>query len=584
MTTRFDPQSFFTREQHIALHVPAGEVFSRLVRSIDLPSPWAALVVRECGDYAVVPPGGRVPAANTDTVLFVRTSLVEAELCEDGLSTSDGFSCAAVVRLRLSIAPEQGDLVSFLRTVQGSRRVMHTEKLAGQFRLLVRAALATFVGGRPARQVVDPAGGEAAEAMSVALRGPLFAGGISLDRPPIVTFDCPGMRDALAAADDSARRRALHEAQRPLQEALQAAQNRHLDHLQSLLSRLKELASLSPEIALPQLMRTFSEQERSQLYGALFSAARPAGRTRWIVVAAGDELLFYVSGDADAPRRRVEIRGGAGPIRSVQASVLDDGSATLWLGAARGVYRLSPEASAPDVTFLADADGDVQGGFNTVACVKERVFASHSELGVWQWTLGDPVAGRRRFALLTEGAKAVRGLCALGDAVLCGVDHRVLRWAVDDDSDESAQVYRGSRATITALCPTAHGLFAGNSDGDVLHWATGQEREPTRLHMGMQRPVESLALLETGGVPRLVYADTSLHLYARVLGDSFTCRYEAGGQTLRRVEVADDLFVATNELRDRLICFAPGSPSKPTAVIPVSSLCGRSIQDVCLVA
>ncbi len=99
----------------------------------------------------------------------------------------------------------------------------------------------------------------------------------------------------------------------------------------------------------------------------------------------------------------------------------------------------------------------------------------------------------------------------------------------------------------------------------------------------MKRPVESVQMLASHGVQRLVFADTALHVHARVVGDSFTCHYEAGGQTLRRVEAAPDLIVATNDLRDRLICWAPGDPKQPHATINVSSLIGRSIQDVCLV-
>ena len=67
-----------------------------------------------------------------------------------------------------------------------------------------------------------------------------------------------------------------------------------------------------------------------------------------------------------------------------------------------------------------------------------------------------------------------------------------------------------------------------------------------------------------------------------MLGDSFTCRYEAGGQTLRRVEVAEDVIVATNDLRDRIICWHPNEPARPYANVGVAQMTGRSVQDVCL--
>jgi len=52
---------------------------------------------------------------------------------------------------------------------------------------------------------------------------------------------------------------------------------------------------------------------------------------------------------------------------------------------------------------------------------------------------------------------------------------------------------------------------------------------------------------------------------------------------LRRVEVAGDLLVATNDLRDRLLCWKPGQPDRPYVTVPVGALCGHSIQDICLV-
>ena len=68
-------------------------------------------------------------------------------------------------------------------------------------------------------------------------------------------------------------------------------------------------------------------------------------------------------------------------------------------------------------------------------------------------------------------------------------------------------------------------LFAGNADGQILHWPEGETSAPRVLHGGSRRPAESVALMVSGGVPRLFYTDTTLAVFARVLGDTFTCRY-----------------------------------------------------------
>jgi len=89
--------------------------------------------------------------------------------------------------------------------------------------------------------------------------------------------------------------------------------------------------------------------------------------------------------------------------------------------------------------------------------------------------------------------------------------------------------------------------------------------------------------MEFAGIKRLFYTDTSLAVFARVLDDQHVCRYEAGGQTLRRVEVAPDILVATNEIRDRIICFDPARADKPPEVVHIARITGHSVQDVCLV-
>jgi hypothetical protein len=248
------------------------------------------------------------------------------------------------------------------------------------------------------------------------------------------------------------------------------------------------------------------------------------------------------------------------------------------------VYRLPLDAAEPDLTLLVPGSSAVRGGFNAATAVGDRVFASHSELGLCEWSVSEPAAMRYRFSSMTKHAKAVRHVQFCDGNLFCSIDDRIIQWPADDVTDTPTRILTGSSATITGLCATATDVFAGNSDGDVLHWPAGREGDPERLYTGNRRAAESLWLLATSGVRRLVFADTSPRVRAQVLGDTFACEYEAGGQTLRRVEVAADLLVATNDLRDRLFCWTPGQPHRPAATIGISSLSGRSIQDICLVA
>ena len=70
----------------------------------------------------------------------------------------------------------------------------------------------------------------------------------------------------------------------------------------------------------------------------------------------------------------------------------------------------------------------VRGGFNSAAMAGERVLASHSELGLWDWEAADPTVAKPRFASMARGAKAVRGVLFFEGDLYCAIDDRVVRW------------------------------------------------------------------------------------------------------------------------------------------------------------
>ncbi len=581
---KFDPQAFFQRVENVALLVPAAELFGLLRRTLDLPPQWAALLTRTTGDHVVVSPSGKVESTGVEDVLFARVSAVDVALEEEEIASRDGYRCRAKLRLRIRLIPESSELLSFVNAVLGSHRVAQVEGIARYLQPALRAALARVAADKDAADLVGAGSTEVvAGVLADAVQAPCFSAGMILDESPVAVFDSQTLRRIRQNEQEALRKRAEHAAARELQEARERAQAQHLDHLASLLSRLEELAAASPDAELPDLIRSFSQQQRGEVYGALFASDPATSQTQWVAVAAGDALLFFDPQHPEVPDRRCKIAGDAGPVRSIQAVRDDSGNSVLLLGAATGIYRWPVDRTETELTFLVDGASEVRGGFNAATIVGHRVFASHSELGLCEWKTTEPKSARSLFESMTREAKTVRGVEFLDGDLYCSVDDRVIRWPADGTDDKPSHIYTGSMTTITALCPTSHGLFAGNGDGDILHWPAGRNSKPERLHTGLQRAAESVWVLSSHGVDRLVYADTSLHVHSRVLGDNYSCRYEAGGQTLRRVEVASDLLVATNDLRDRLIYWKPSQPSQPSSIVSVSRLCGHSIQDVCLV-
>jgi len=564
--------------------VPAGDLFGMITRTFDLPASWAALVTTEAGTQRVVPAGGVIEAiADLEDVLLFRTTPMQLEFSIVDVAAADGFRCSVAVTIHACSISERSEIASFRRSVLGSRRLVRTADMNTFLAPTVRRAVLTAVETHDALALVEGNHDEAlAAALADSLRETFFSSGLSLDRAPAIRVESDAARRLQVAREETARSRAEHEAGREMRAALEAAQREHVDHLATMLSRLNELAEASPEVALPELLQSFSEKQRGELYGALFAADQSTSVTQWIVVAAGDELLFYDPADLDAPQRRLTVSGEAGPVRCIETDATAANRPVLLLGAATGIYHLPLDRTEPDETFRVAGDLAVRGGFNAAVVAGDCLFGTHSELGLRVWPLDKPDEDRVLFASLTEGAAAVRGVCAYGDELFCSIDDRVVRWR-GSEAVEPERTYVGSAATITALQVTPDGIFAGNSQGEVVFWSHGRPDEPEVLHRGLKRPVESLWPLASGGVKRLVYTDLTHKVHARVVGDSFTCAYEAGGQTLRRAEVAPDLIAATTEVRDRVICWSPGEPARPRGTIPASRLTGRSVQDVCLV-
>lgn len=578
LTAKFDPHSFFRHTENVALHVPASEVFSLLTRRVNLPAQWGALVGRGSGDQVVVEAGGVVEAEDVEDILFVRLTAMDVDIALAGARSRDGFSFDANARFRVRVLPDRAEMVGFLRAVVGSHRVIHAESLTGYFESAVREALGQFVATKDAGDLLGASAiHQAGEAVAGALQIPLFSAGMSLDGSVGATLESPAFRGVQRSRESVAIRQAQHEAARDLNDSLQHAREEHLDRLAASLTRLREMAAESPGAELPELIRTFAEHQRGQLYEALFAKETDANAPRWIVAVCSDEILYFDAGDSAQPARRMRIDGEAGAARSVQ--IAEDGS--LLIGAARGVYIWPVDDLQPRQVLLATTQGTPRGGFNSVVNAGGRVVASHSELGIREWDLSSGRELNFRFESITAKAKVVRNLSHYDSAFYCSIDDVAIRWRTGDSAPQAT--FRGARSILSAIAPTADGLFAGTSEGDLLFWPAGTTSDPDLLQRGMARAIESIHVQELHGVRRLIYCDTSPRVHSRVMGDSFTFNYEAGGQTLRRVEVTGELLVAMNELRDRLIVWTAAHPAQPLRVIQVGAICGRNVQDFCLV-
>ncbi|HRX86766.1 MAG TPA: hypothetical protein P5572_17205 [Phycisphaerae bacterium] len=464
--------------------------------------------------------------------------------------------------------------------ILGSRSSIDIHEVERFLQPHIERALRAVVAEEEAAALIDgSAAGLAAQAVTAALQGPCFSSGLAVVSAPTVAIASPAYQRMREAEQRAARALDEHEAQSELRDALASAQRAQLEHLEGMLARLNQLAENSPQVELPELMRSFEETQRGQLYAALLATRARKPVTRYVAVVAGHELLFFDPQGTGDIVRRVRIEQPAGALRSVQ---YDSEAGLVLLGAAHGIYMLAPDATEPQKVLRAPEDRAVRGGFNAVALRGDNVVATHSERGIVHWRLGEPEESRQLFADLIQGASAVRNARFAGDRFWCSYDANVLSAPADDLAAAPVVHCINPYSSISALLVVGDQVYLGNSDGD-LHVTRFDGAPPRLLHGGSRRPVESIALVTAGGIPRLLYTDTSLAVFCRVIGDTFTCRYEAGGQTVRRAESAADIIAATTDARDRVLLWRSDEPERPAAVINVLRLTGHSVQDVCLI-
>ncbi|MCB9850912.1 MAG: hypothetical protein H6817_09450 [Phycisphaerales bacterium] len=575
---------WFRDARSVAAIVPAEGHFGMLRRTLDLPAAFAALARREDGGSVVTPAGGKVAGDGVEELVFVRAAPFEVEFAIAQLPARDKYLCDARVSLMVQVLTDRAELDALCSRVLGSRSVVDIAAIERHLFAHIERAVQASVAACDASSLVAGEHADAlAKAISDGLAEPCFSSGMAVASTPVVSITSAAYDRTKQAAQRAARALQEHAAQGELRDALAGAQRERLDHLEGMLARLKKLADDSPAVELPELMRAFEESQRGQLYQALFASRARRRMTQWIVVVAGSELLYF---DAENPVdivRRVTIDTPAGALRSVQR---DADSGVLMLGAARGVCLIGPEDNAPTHVLLADGADEVRGGFNSVARRGNDVIGTHSELGIVHWRVDQPSSGKSICPDITAKADAVRCGKFSGNHFWCAVDASILRIPADDLS-ATPQRFDASRGrTVSALWAGDDRVFVGNADGDVLAIDADAEQDscaPERLHGGSRRAVESIVRVTAGGIERLFFTDTTLAVFSRVIGDTFTCRYEAGGQTVRRAECAADVVAGTTDARDRILIWRADEPHQPVSVININRLTGRSIQDACLI-
>jgi hypothetical protein len=570
----------------LAWVVPAGRLFSWISRSIVVPAGWTALGTRKGQDPLLVGSGSLYDDNDTQDLLFIRSGPVRCVVDAADLRSADGYSFNGTIEIAVQVIEDPVELGAFRRTIIGSSEIFRRMDLQRHLQWELHKALADIAANHKAEDLlgrIDSVG--VRKVVDARLGGMFLAGGLAIQGPVTAHFDSMAYREFRRQQANLESRNRHVAARTRIQEALAQAQKQRLSHIVGILEQLERAAESRTDLSVADLLRTFNDSERAEMYAALWHLAAPSRKTQQIAVVSGQDILLFAPDDLDRPARQLTLPHTLGPLRSITVDERSLEAQLLMVGARLGVFLVDiVTGEVADCLSASELDTstELRGGVNAAAMSDQRVYATHSELGLLAWPrgmFGGPV--EKLLPEVTAVADTVRCARFAEGQLWFSVDEEV--WAQPEEGGTKPTLYPGARERVSAITFCGGVLYAGTECGQVLAWDVG-DPESVRVVRGPSgNPVESLAVLDNGAVDHLLIADRGNALQAMAVEDNYIRRYESGSVPVRRAAVAEDIFVAMNDNRDRLIAWNPRDAARPSAVLIVPHLTGNTIQDLCII-
>lgn len=579
MTTRFELDNL-TRDENLIAHIASpSELFSFLNRQIIVPPSCVAFVETNAGQPYVVSAGKPVESEGVRELLFVRTVPFEFGYEFADFESADGFRFAGRAELAIHVVTDRTELASFKRELLGSNRSVNIERLRRHCEAAVQSALARFLSTRPAEQLVSPdTWNEFDDVLTEAFKQVGFSSGLALGRDPRLTLKSTAFEESRSEARAAEIRMEREQEEARRRQDAAAARDRHLADLGAMLGKVKEMADATGALDVADVIKTFSADQRGQLYQGLLSMDTSAKATKQILVVAGSALVWFDPNKPGEIARKQKLpKDDIGALRSVRV-VESQGVQRILVGARNGVHVLDSEGEILYTCILHNRP-ELRGGFNAATMVGTDIFASHSEVGLVRWRKEAPETAIHCLDHLTEGSHSVRDV-QRDDAgrLWLGIDNIVVSWNPKaDDSDQAA----GAPAEVTTLSVADGYAIAGLKNGAIVRWLAGDLKNMETLRRQTGSAVRSVKWISGGGVPRLLVGDGRSYLELMVLGDAYHGQYRCLHE-MRWGFAADDIVVGVNDPRDTYILWKKNAPEQPAAHVSVRRLTGRSIQDVAL--
>ena len=564
----------------IALRCAGDQWPHSLLSAAVIPDAWMGLVETRDGRRRFVPAGEDPRAERGDQLVLVRNRPITVPLDVTDCRAACGNTVSATCELLVRWNADEHDLAALRKALL----TQHELTLDGLANVVADAggqtALQQLIRRHPAAKLVHEDQRDALlDAACEKLKRFLFETGMVLDRVAKLELSSESLARHEARERQAAERVERIETRKMVEQAALAATQRRLDDLGGLLEKLKTAAEADVQVQWRDLLPALSPAERGRLLENLWRITPDRKTAEAIVVVAGKECVWLDPANPEHVTRRVTLGDELGGLRSVTAC---PDRQLLAVGASRGVWTVN--AANGDVTgkYEVPNAGEPQTGFNAAALAGERLFATHSQLGCWCWPLDRAAEAHALLEPVDGVPKTVRAVTTTEDGrLLFAADDCV---HIFDAEGQSLGGLDTGGKVIHCLAVLENAVYAGTANGMLLEGTLDETRELWLVVHRAPAAIETVQARRWSDLVELVIP-AGVQGVCGVYGEEgVVTRLLESRTPIRRAWACDDLILALNELRDRLIVMNANLPDRTGRDVPIARLLGHSIQDAAIVA
>lgn len=550
-----------------------------LLSTTPIPDAWMGLILRRDGARRFIPAGEVPRLDDSDRLMLVRNRAFTVPLAIEDAPANCNNTVSGRAELLVRCPPQEAELGQFFRTLLHGHSELALDALQRAVTESGGAAVAArrFIREQPAAELVhDDQRTALAEALRGHLKKFLFESGLTLERVATLTLSSATLARVEAQQREAAHRVQQIQARQMVEDATLAAARRRLEGLSGIFDKLKAAAADGQQTRWHELLPSLSPAERGHLLANLWRVTPDAHVATAVVVVAGTHCVWLDPAQPERMQRRVTLDESLGGLRSI---AFDADRGWLLVGAGRGVWVLDAADGATLHRFAAATATPPRNGFNAALLHGARLFATHSQLGLWVWPLAAASAGQALLEPANGVPRSIRSAVKTGDGRIAFAADDCIQ--VLNPADDGLHVLTSVGCEISALTALEQSLFVGLTDGKLLKLDLRYPDDIFVPHRG-SGPLESIEVRRWNDLVELVVPAGASGIHGVYGEEGMVAPLLRASASIRRAWACDDLIVGLTDRRDRLIVLNANTPGAVPHEAPISRQLGHSIQDVCI--